>query len=284
MASLRPSIIVHGGAGRASTGSRAARLAGCTDAALRGWKILGAGGASLDAVEAAVMALEDNALFNAGRGSALTALGHVEMDAAVMCSDSNVGAVAAVSRIKNPVRLARCIMEDGRHIMLAGEGARAFARLSGVEECTEEHLITERQRAHWQRSQGTVGCVAMDCNGRLCAATSTGGMSGQLDGRVGDSPLPGCGTYANAYGAVSCTGVGEAIIKVFMAKAAVDFLAAGLDADGAARASVELVAERAASEAGLIMIDAAGTIAHARNTEEMPVCLIAGDGKPVTAA
>lgn len=284
MASHRVSIIVHGGAGRASTGSRAARLTGCTDAALRGWKILASGGTSLDAVDAAVVALEDNPLFNAGRGSALTARGHVEMDAAVMGSDSRAGAVAAVSCIKHPVRLARRVMEDGRHIMLAGEGARAFARETGVEECSEEYLITEPQRARWRRSQGTVGCVAMDRNGRLCTATSTGGMSGQLDGRVGDSPLPGCGTYASVYGAVSCTGVGEAIIKVFMAKSAVDFLAAGFDADGAARASVELVAERTGSEAGLIMIDAAGTIAHARNTEEMPVCLIAGDGKPVTAA
>jgi beta-aspartyl-peptidase (threonine type) len=251
---------------------------------LRGWKILAGGGSSLDAVEAAVVALEDNPLFNAGRGSALTLLGHVEMDAAVMCSDSRAGAVAAVSCIKNPVRLARQVMEYERHVLLAGEGARAFARSNGIEECTEEYLITQRQRERWQRSQGTVGCVAMDDNGLISAATSTGGMSGQLDGRVGDSPLPGCGTYANPCGAVSCTGVGEAIIKVLMAKAAVDFLAAGLAPGRAAQAGVDLLAERTGSEAGLIMIDAVGTIAHAHNTQEMPVCFIARDARPVTAA
>jgi len=284
MSQHQPALIVHGGAGRASTGSLEQRLAGCRDAALSGWKILATGGSSLDAVETAVVALEDNPLFNAGRGSALTVLGHVEMDAALMCSDSRAGAVAAVGGIKNPVRLARQVMEDGRHVLLAGEGARAFARRNGVEECTEQYLITERQRARWERSLGTVGCVAIDRYGRICAATSTGGMYGQLDGRVGDSPLPGCGTYANPRGAVSCTGVGEAIIKVLMAKSAVDFLAAGLDAGRAARASVELLAERTGSEAGLIMIDATGAIAYARNTEEMPVCSIAHDGEPVTAA
>lgn len=284
MSGKRTAIIVHGGAGRKSTESLEKRLAGCVEAARCGWEILSSGGSSLDAVEASVAALEDNPLFNAGRGSALTAFGHVEMDAAVMGSDSKTGAVAAVARVKNPVRLARRIMEDGRHLFLAGEGARAFARTAGLEECTEEYLITDRQRQRWQRTHGTVGCVALDHSGRIYAATSTGGMSGQLDGRVGDSPLPGCGTYANEHGAASCTGVGEAIIRVFMAKSAVDFLAAGLPAERAARASVELLAERTGSEAGLIMIDATGAIAHARNTEEMPICWIASDGQPVTAS
>jgi len=279
----RPAIIVHGGAGRASPRSLQERLSGCRDAAVRGWEILRNGGSGLDAVEAAVVTLEDNPLFNAGKGSALTALGNVEMDAAVMCSDLRAGAAAAVTGIKNPIRLARKIMEDGRHVLLAGEGARAFALQVGIEACPQEDLVTERQHRRWQRSHGTVGCVAVDQRGRTFAATSTGGMSGQLDGRVGDSPLPGCGTYANKHGAVSCTGVGEAIMKVLMAKSAVDFLGAGLDAAAAAAASVELVAQHTGSRAGLVLVDGSGALAYARNTEEMPVCLIESDGRPVTA-
>jgi beta-aspartyl-peptidase (threonine type) len=280
---MSPAIIVHGGAGPTTPRLLEKKLAGCVEAAVRGWDILHNGGTGLDAVEASVVALEDNPLFNAGRGSTLTALGHVEMDAAVMCSDSRVGAVAAVCCIKNPIRLARRVMEDGRHVLLVGKGAQAFGHENGIEECPEEYLVTEQQR-RWWRSQGTVGCVAMDQSGQIFAGTSTGGRRGQLDGRVGDSPLPGCGTFANEHGAASCTGVGEAIIRVLMAKSALDFLAAGFDAATAAQASIDLMAQRTGSEAGLILIDASGAIAHARNTEEMPVCSIAGDGKPVTAA
>ena len=279
----QPAIIVHGGAGRGSPRTLKERLLACQDAAVLGWEIVRNGGSGLAAVETAVMALEDNPLFNAGTGSALTALGNVEMDAAVMCSDLRAGAVAAVSGIKHPIELARRIMEDGRHLLLAGEGARTFARECGIQECSEADLITDRQHRRWQRSQGTVGCVAMEQTGLSFAATSTGGMAGQLDGRVGDSPLPGCGTYANAHGAVSCTGVGEAIMKTLMAKSAIDFLGAGLDAAAAAAASVELLARETHSEAGLILVSREGAVGHARNTEEMPVCFITGDGIPMTA-
>lgn len=283
MPSKEPAIIVHGGAGRASPRTLQERIVVCRDAAARGWEILKSGGSGLDAVETAVTILEDNPLFNAGKGSALTALGNIEMDAAVMCSDLRTGAVAAVSGIRNPIKLARKIMEDGRHLLLAGAGARAFARACGIQECTEAELITESQHRRWQRSQGTVGCVALDRRGLSFAATSTGGMVGQLDGRVGDSPLPGCGTYANRHGAVSCTGVGEAIIRTVLAKSAVDCLGAGFDATAAAMASVELLARETGAEAGLILVDRDGNIGYARNTEEMPVCYITDKGEPVTA-
>ena len=284
MPSQQPAIIVHGGAGPASPKTLQDRIAGCQDAATRGWQILTNGGSGLDAVESAVVVLENNPLFNAGRGSALTALHNVEMDAAVMCSDLRAGAVAAVSGIKNPIRLARNVLEDGRHVLLVGSGARSFGLGSGIEACPQEELITPRQHHHWQRSQGTVGCVALDATGLCFAATSTGGMPGQLDGRVGDSPLPGCGTYANQHGAASCTGVGEAIMKVLMAKSAIDFLSAGLAPTAAAEASVACLATQTGSEGGLILVDKSGVISHARNTEEMPVCIITGDGRAVTTA
>ncbi|HWH76087.1 MAG TPA: isoaspartyl peptidase/L-asparaginase, partial [Candidatus Binatus sp.] len=213
-----PSIIVHGGAGPIRDDSLAARLDGCKAAALAGWKILEAGGSALDASEAAVVVLEDHPLFNAGTGSTLNSLGKVETDAAIMSSESlRAGAVAALSGIKNPISLARRVLEDGRHVMLAGAGALEFARAMGFPEYSPESLIVESEKQRWQSKHGTVGCVAFDMNGKIAAATSTGGIFDKLPGRVGDSPLLGCGTYANEYGAVSCTGQGEAIMRLVLA-------------------------------------------------------------------
>jgi beta-aspartyl-peptidase (threonine type) len=159
----QPAIIVHGGAGPIKDDSLPARLDGCRAAALAGWKILENGGSALDAVETAVVVLEDNPLFNAGTGSTLNSLGDVETDAAIMAGDTlRAGAVAAVSGIKNPIRLARRVMEDGRHVMLAGEGARRFARQIGFPECPPQSLIVERERKRWESKHGTVGCVAID--------------------------------------------------------------------------------------------------------------------------
>jgi L-asparaginase / beta-aspartyl-peptidase len=270
---LEPSIIVHGGAGPIRDDSLSARLEGCKVAALAGWKILEQRGSATDAVESAVIVLEDNPLFNAGTGSTLNRLGQVEMDAAIMEGQSlRAGSVAAVSGIKNPIKLARRIMEDGRHVMLAAEGALLFAREIGFPELPSESLIVDHRRKSWQDKHGTVGCVAVDSHGQLAVATSTGGIFDKLPGRVGDSPLIGCGTYADGYGAASCTGDGEAIIRVVLAKSAVDLLKAGADPQAAAEEAVALLAARTGSTGGLIIIDSQGKIGYARNTTHMPVC------------
>jgi beta-aspartyl-peptidase (threonine type) len=274
-----PVIIVHGGAGRIREEELPERLDGCKEAALAGWQILKQNGSALDAAEAAVVLLEDNPLFNAGTGSALNQLGKVEMDAGIMEGDTlRAGAVAAVRGIKNPIKLARRVMEDGRHVLLAGEGALHFARHIGFPECPPEALIVDAERKRWQEKHGTVGCVALDSNGRIAVATSTGGIFEKLPGRVGDSPLPGCGTYADELGGVSCTGHGEAIIRIVMAKATLEFLKAGADPQSAASKAVALLADKTGSTGGLIVIDRQGRIGYARNTERMPVCLVKGEG------
>src|SRR5262245_37248388 len=202
MTQFNPSIIVHGGAGPIKDDSLPERLQGCEAATRAGWTILQQGGSSLDAVEAAVGVLEDNPLFNAGTGSTLNSLGKVEMDAAIMEGRSlRAGGVAAISGIKNPIKLARRVMEDGRHVLLAGEGASLFARQIGFPECPPETLIVEREQRRWNSTHGTVGAVAFDVKGDLAAATSTGGIFNKLPGRVGDSPLIGCGNYADEWGA-----------------------------------------------------------------------------------
>lgn len=272
---FKPTIVVHGGAGAIKDESLPARLEGCKEAALAGWKILDRGGSAVDAVEASVVVLENNPLFNAGTGSTLNRLGNVEMDAAIMEGKSlRAGAVAAVSGIKNPISLARRIMEDGRHVMLACEGALSFAREIGFPECPSEDLIVGSAKNLWDEKHGTVGCVALDSSGSVAVATSTGGTFNKLAGRVGDSPLLGCGTYADEYGAVSCTGHGEAIMRVVLGKTAAEFMRAGMDAATAARRSVAMLAEKTGSTGGLIVIDRQGRIGYARNTAHMPVCFI----------
>src|SRR5262245_32234378 len=280
---LPPAIIVHGGAGPIKDDSLPMRLEGCKSAALTGWQILESGGSALDAVEAAVVVLEDNPLFNAGTGSTLNSLGKVEMDAAIMEGQSlRAGAVAAASGIRNPIKLARRVMEDGRHVMLAGDGALMFAREIGVPDCAPESLIVDSARKRWETKHGTVGCVAFDASGQLAVATSTGGIFDKLPGRVGDSPLIGSGTYADDYGAVSCTGDGEAIIRLVLAKSAVGFLHEGSEAGAAAKMAVGcLEDERIASTGGIILVDRWGKIGYARNTTHMPVCWILAGGKAV---
>ena len=271
----RPAIIVHGGAGRILDEELPQRLEGCKDAALAGWKILKQGGSALDAAEAAVVALEDNPLFNAGTGSTLNSLGKVEMDAAIMeGSTLSAGAVAAVQRIKNPIKLARRVMEDGRHVLLACEGAQSFARQIGFPECAPELLIVETERKRWEEKHGTVGCVTLDGAGRIAVATSTGGIFKKLPGRVGDSPLLGCGTYADEVGGVSCTGHGEAIMRIVMAKSTLELLKGGADPRAAANQAIVLLTKKTGSTGGLIVIDRQGRIGHARNTLRMPVCSV----------
>jgi beta-aspartyl-peptidase (threonine type) len=271
----RPAIIVHGGAGRIREEELPQRLEGCKQAALAGWKILEGGGTALDAAEAAVVVLEDHPLFNAGTGSTLNSLGQVEMDAAIMDGSSlTAGAVAAVRGIKNPIQLARRVMEDGRHVLLVCEGALSFARQIGFPQCAPDELIVAAERERWEEKHGTVGCVALDGAGKIAVATSTGGIFNKLPGRVGDSPLLGCGSYADEAGGVSCTGHGEAIMRVVMAKSTLEFLKGGIDPRSAANQAIVLLAKKTGSTGGLIVVDRQGRIGYARNTLRMPVCFV----------
>ena len=281
----QPTIIVHGGAGHIPNEKLPQMLAGCRQAASIGWDALKQGKSALDAVEHVITLLEDNPIFNAGTGSTLNSLGEVEMDGAIMDGSTlAVGAVGAVKGIKNPIQLARKILDDQRHVLLVGEGALRFARQAGIAICPPETLIVPEQKRRWEDKHGTVGCVARDQTGKLAAGTSTGGIFDKLPGRVGDSPLPGCGTYADETGAVSCTGNGEAIIRIVMAKTALEWVRAGLHPMEAAQRALATLAEKTGSHAGLIIIDPAGRVGHMRNTESMPVCAISDTGSIISTA
>jgi beta-aspartyl-peptidase (threonine type) len=268
-----PALIVHGGAGADPFADREGLRAGVREAVLAGWRVLAHEGLALDAVEAAVRVLEDHPLFNAGYGSVLTSAGTVEMDASIMEGDRLAcGAVASVSRVANPITLARRVLSDGRHVLLVAEGAHAFARLAGLPECDPASLITELQRARLADTRGTVGAVALDRHGTVAAATSTGGMVGKRPGRVGDSALIGCGTYADStLGGVSCTGSGEAIIRVVLARRALDYLKEADDPDHAAKVAVDLLVEEGRGEGGLVLVDWRGRVGYAQSTPLMPV-------------
>lgn len=273
MTSRVPALIVHGGAG-ADPGGRAELRDGMRDAVGAGWRALAEGGTSLDAVEAAVRSLEDHPRFNAGRGSVLTSAGTVETDASIMEGDGlRNGAVGALSGVRNPVTLARRILDDGRHSFLVGDGALARARALGVPLCDPADLVTEHQRRRLAALQaGTVGAVALDRFGTMAAATSTGGTPGKLPGRVGDSALIGCGTYAEStLGGVSCTGDGEAIIRVTLARRALDILKTVGEPGHACEVAVSVLVEEGRGQGGLILVDWRGRVGWARSTTLMPV-------------
>lgn len=271
-------IIVHSGAGEIDPAGIPARLAGCRAAAEAGYAVLKGNGRALDAVQAAVVELENNPLFNAGRGSTLNRDGRVETDAAVMDGATlRAGAVAAVSGVRNPVRLARAVMEASPHVLLMGEGAQRFALQHGIELCDPQDLVVPAQREHWEKEHGTVGAVALDVHGHLAAATSTGGVFDKLPGRVGDSPLIGCGTYADGHAAVSCTGLGEDIMRTTLARHAAYLCEQGMDAAAAARKALAYFKEKTRGEAGLILMDGEGHAGFARNSKHMPVCAMSSD-------
>jgi beta-aspartyl-peptidase (threonine type) len=278
-----PVILVHGGAGPAGAPDPAVtdRLTGVRAAAAAGWEILARGGSALDAVEAAVRLLEDDPDYNAGTGACLTSAGDVELDASIMDGATlRCGAVAAVKDVVNPVTLARAVMERSEHALLVAAGASAFAREVGIPACDNARLITPRQRQRWERhvaeraapprSNGTVGAVARDRAGHLAAATSTGGMAMKRPGRVGDTPLVGCGTYADdAAAAVSCTGHGERIIQVTLARACADLVAQGRSAPDAAAEAIRQLGARVGGEGGVIVVGPAGEVGFAHNAEVM---------------
>src|SRR5437660_6006618 len=259
------------------------------------------------------MVLEDDPVFDAGYGSHLPPDGHVDCDAIVMNGATlRAGAAATLQRVKNPIQLARKILEDSPHMMLVAEGAERFAKQHGIKLCKPEELVSEAEREAWMKcksdkhaaehhrghEQGTVGAVTLDANGSLFAATSTGGTCCKLPGRVGDSPLIGCGCYADSEaGGVSCTGYGEAIMKIVMAKSAVDLLrqspicvdtpegasCGAFTANVAAREAVHLLAKRTHATGGLILLDCHGHPGFAFNTPRMAYGYVALDGNLVTA-
>lgn len=273
MTATPAAIVVHGGAGPALGESRDAAIRGCRRAASRGWRALADGVPARDAATAAVRELEENPAFNAGRGAALNADGQAELDASVMTGEDRcAGAVAAVRHIRHPVELAREVLRDGRHVLMVARGAERFAERAGMRLCRNRDLITAVQRRRWSRRHGTVGCVALDAEGGLAAATSTGGKSGDLPGRVGDSALIGAGTYATERAAVSATGIGEAIIRTTLARDAELELASG---DRPARALQRAIAgleSATGGEAGLIAVGRDGRLGWASNAACMPVC------------
>lgn len=275
-------LIVHGGAWNIPDNLVEASKAGCAKACEEAWRLLEAGVSAIEAVERAVVILEDDPVFDAGTGSHLNREGRVQLDAILMDGRTlKAGAVAGVERIKNPIRLARAVLEQSEHMMLVAAGAEQFAREIGMALCDPQELIVPREVGVWKecrqdprhaetRFTGTVGAVAMDAQGSLAVATSTGGTTCKFPGRVGDSALIGCGCYAdNEAGAVSSTGWGEAIMKVVMAKAAADWMRAGDSAEVAAKKAIELLARRTMGTGGLILIDRGGQIGFAFNTPRM---------------
>jgi len=242
-------------------------------------------------VQVTVVELEDDPRFNAGTGSVLNSVGTVEMDASVMVMERgqggeariSAGAVAAVSRVKNPLMLARAVMEETPHVILAGSGAHRFARRAGIELCRVEDLITARARERWRARQlqlrhqasnaaapSTVGAVAIDSSGNIAAGTSTGGIPGKIPGRVGDSALVGAGTFVSAWGGASATGHGEAIILAGLCREAVAALAGQSPASVARQVVATLLAPTRA-EGGIVIVDRKARIGFAHNAAAMQV-------------
>ncbi|MEK6571812.1 MAG: isoaspartyl peptidase/L-asparaginase, partial [Bacteroidota bacterium] len=295
-------IIVHAGAWDIPDDRIQSHKDGCLKALLNGWNVLKEGGSAEEAVEEAIKAFEDNPEVDSGRGSGLNATGIIEMDASMMNGTTfRAGAVAAVRNILNPISLARKVMNESEHVLLVGEGANQFAREVGIQECSADELVVERERKKWleftrdRRAEtianskdhaDTVGAVALDSFGTIVAGTSTGGTPQKLHGRVGDSPLIGCGTYADSsVGGISCSGRGENIIKVVLAKTVIDFLAEnGGDPQRAAEDGISLLDKKVKGTGGVILIGRGGKVGCAYNTPRFAHTYLTSEmGEPVVA-
>jgi beta-aspartyl-peptidase (threonine type) len=295
---MTPRLIVHGGAWNIPDAYDDAHLAGVTAAAEAGYQLLREGGAALDSVELAVRTMEADPTFDAGYGAFLNIAGEVELDAMIMDGRTlDVGAVAAVQNLLHPVQLARAVMEQTEHAFLVGKGALQFAKQIGMEELDPKALLTKRELQFYEAIKkdptfytkrpfeldgpsDTVGAVALDQQGNIAAATSTGGTARKMVGRVGDSPIPGAGGYAdNMLGGVSATGWGEAIFKVLLSKRVCDAFA-DREAMAAARDGVRYLAERVQGLGGVVGIRNDGRYAFAHNTPKMAFAYIGKDGLP----
>jgi beta-aspartyl-peptidase (threonine type) len=277
------SLMIHGGAGSASgkVERAAARLKDSMTRVLEeGRRVLEHGGSALEAVQRCVVLLEDDPLFNAGRGAIPNRDGNFELDAAIMDgAELKAGAVAAVRNIRNPITLARLVMEKTPHVLLAAEGAAAFAKEHHIAIESDEYFREGRRVAEdageddydRAKAHGTVGAVAFDKNGNLAAATSTGGWTAKMPGRIGDTPILGAGTYAdNRSCALSCTGRGEDFMRTRLAAhaaSAAELL--GLNANDAAKRAIHYLKGRVNGSGGFILIDREGNCAAAQTTELM---------------
>jgi beta-aspartyl-peptidase (threonine type) len=294
-------IIVHGGAWTMPKPVVEGHLEGCRNAAEVGHDILSAKGSALDAVEATVRHMEENPVFNAGRGAHMNAKGEVELDAMIMEGTTlRLGSVASVRHVLHPVSLARQVMERTEHCMLVAEGAESFARGIDFPLVSNEELLVGTEVERWKEIQarggfsskevferrgedpklGTVGAVALDDEGHIAAATSTGGTPNKMPGRVGDSPLVGSGCYADdRSGGVSATGWGESIMKVCLARRVCEGIERGEGARAASDAAIRHMGERVGGLGGVITIDRGGRLAFSFNTPRMAVAMIDRSGK-----
>lgn len=275
-------LVLHGGAGNMNFQSVPEAyqeiFKHALDSALQlGLDVLKDGGASIDAVEVVIRCMEDNPLFNAGKGSVFTSEGKNELDASIMMGqDLNAGAVAGVTDIRHPISAARAVMEQSEHVMMAGPGASVFAEKVGLEIVDPSYFFTKNRFESYQKAvakdkHGTVGCVALDKEGNLCAGTSTGGMTNKKYGRIGDAPIIGAGTYANnATCGVSATGHGEYFIRWTVAhQISVLMQYKGYDVEQAAKEVVEKTLVEAGGDGGVICLDRFGRSAMITNTSGM---------------
>lgn len=295
-------IIVHGGAGKWKSDNLNKVKDGLIEAVMSGFEELKRGKSAVEACLSAVVSLEDNPLFNAGTGSTLTLDGRCEMDACIMVGSTlEIGAVAAVENIKNPILLAYQVMKETNHVLMIGEGAEKLAWALGFEKynpITPERLkqwelarkklleyppperlkkLKELIVTHPELLKGTVGCVVLDDSGEIAAGTSTGGTILKLFGRVGDTPIPGAGTYATEFAGASSTGIGEGIMRVLLAKRATDLIESGEHPMEACKSAIEFLENRVHLEAGVIAIDHKGNIGYAHNSPHMPVAYMRED-------
>ncbi len=288
-----PVLVVHGGAWAMPDNMVQAHLHGVRNALAAGWRVLELGGSSLDAVEEAVVIMEDDETFDAGRGSFLNRDGKVQLDALIMDGSTlRAGGVGCVERLRNPVRAARKILSESPHVYFVAEGAEQFAAEHGIQLCKNEDLIipreVERLRKYQQEtasheatndgndlfapsiSHDTVGAIALDRNGNIAAATSTGGTLNKAPGRLGDSSLIGCGCYAdNLSAAASTTGWGEPIMKLVLAKWTADRVLAGNLPEWAAQEAMNYLKQRLNGHGGIIVLNAQGQFGIAHNTPRM---------------
>ncbi len=284
-----PILVIHGGAGTVPSGKEQAHLEGLRAALEAGWNLIARGGSAVDAVEAAVVALENDDTFNSGRGSTLTRDGRVQMDALLMEGKTlRAGGVGCVQRIRNPIRAARLVLEQSPHVYFVADGAEDFVRAHGMDLVANDEMISPKELRHWQEfwagrdaatadglsnpenEHGTVGAVALDIHGDIAAATSTGGTFNKTPGRVGDSSLIGCGCYAdNQSGAVSCTGWGEPFMKLVLGKWATDRIGAGGSPELIAPQAISYLESRLNGNGGLILLDRQGRYGIAYNTPQM---------------
>jgi L-asparaginase / beta-aspartyl-peptidase len=298
-------LIAHGGAGNWRPGSEEDAVEGMRAAVGEGRAVLEAGGGALDAVCATVVALEDDPIFNAGTGAVLNFDGFCELDASVMESrELRFGAVCGLQRVRNPVLVARKIMEETDHVMLTGDGAQRFARVMGfgdhdpvtperradwkdkrdrVDEVLGKHALRMRRflKDHPEYAGGTVGAAAVDGEGVLAAATSTGGVTLKLVGRVGDSPVPGAGNYASPWLAASATGTGEFVLRTLATRTLSDAVERGETLEAAMRAMLDQLGRAFDADVGFVGVDRHGTTVAAHRTRDMPHAFFEGSGEIV---